>query len=70
MLHSHEQQLSGFEYKCFKSVFFQAIILLGFILAATMLSSVDNFLTLHLVLDLHQNMPLLCGIHTYFNTAQ
>ena len=69
-LHSHEQQLSGFEYKCFKSVFFPAIILLGFVLAATLLSSVDNLLTLDLVLDLRKNMPLLYGIHTSTDITQ
>jgi hypothetical protein len=70
MLHSHEKQPSGFEYKYFKPVFFQAIILLGFILVATSLSSADSLLTLLLVLDLRQNMPLLFGIHTSTDVAQ
>jgi len=66
----HAQRLSCFEYKCFKSVFFQAIILLGFILAAALLSSVDNLLTLHPVLDLSQTMPLLYGIRTSTDATQ
>ena len=64
--HSHEQQqLSDFEFKCFKSVFFQA-----FILATTLLSSVDNLLTLHHVLDLRANMLLLYGVHTSTDVTQ